>query len=279
MQQSGSEVPRAPLKPVTAPSEEGLPGAGGRCGSAGSPWPPARLTAHRGTWGNPGHRSPGAEQGRQAHGRLRNTWGNEAGWDFLGKSGRVRVVGEAGAQPFPVQDLPAEEPLDGGRKEVVKTGPWGRFGQGSFPLTPTPLPGLGETSDKPDPACHLGSSQLPSGGLSGGLGHGQKEGRSRCGSPGALQAKPGEVLRARRGCRGPGGPWGGELGGRAPSPAAIAREAAPLCPHRLRGSPRPQPSVPSRVSWPLDFSSENVGVLQGGAQAGKEVTHGGLAQC
>lgn len=177
--------------------------------------------------GQPRTPEPGSGAG-QAHGRLRNTWGNEAGWDFLGKSGRVRVVGEAGARPFPVQDLPAEEPLDGGRKEVVKTGPWGRFGQGSFPLTPTPLPGLGETSDKPDPACHLGSSRLPSGGLSGGLGHGQKEGGSRCGSPGALQAKPGEVLRARRGCRGPGGPWGGELGGRAPSSAAIAREAAPL---------------------------------------------------
>lgn len=60
----------------------------------------------------------------------------------------------------------------------VKTGTWGRFGQDSFPLTPTPLPSLGEPSDKPEPACHLGRSLVPSGGLSRGLGHGQKAGRS-----------------------------------------------------------------------------------------------------
>lgn len=157
-----------------------------------------------------------------------------------------------------------------------------RFGQGSFPPSPTPLPGLGGLQTSLTLPATLAAACSPPVASPGGQAVGRRKGGSRCGSPGAPLPEPGKGLWAMGGSQGLGEQQGGQegrrAGGCAPAISAIspaAWEDAPLLHFTSRAGPALHPACPALCLGPSTFL-EKCRCVARGTQAGKEVTRGRL---
>lgn len=182
-------------------------------GATGSPWKPARLTAHRCAQGSLSHPSLGGKQGR--HTCLFHEWGKRA---RLGLSWEIRIGEDGGRGRGPGLFLYRNFWMGEGRRGV-NMGTWGQVrAEGSLPLTPTPLPGLGEPSDKPDPACHPAAACSPLVASPGGWATGRRKAGADVGALGLCRPSQGKSCGPGEGAGAPRS----NGGGRTPSTSAVS---------------------------------------------------------
>lgn len=113
-------------------------------------------------------------------------------------------------------------------------GTWGRFRQGSFPLTPTPLPGLGEPSDEPDPAsATLAAACSPLVASPGGWAAGRRKAEADVRALGLCRPSQGKCCGPGEGAEALGSNGEGRWGGCAPSPQPFRH--CSVSPHCLQG--------------------------------------------
>lgn len=177
--------------------------------------------------GQPRTPEPGSGAG-QAHGRPRNTWGNEAGWDFLGEIREGEGGGRGRGSAFPCTGPSSRGASGWGKEGGGKNGPLGQVRAGQLPphAHPAAWPGgdFGQARSCLPPWQQPAPLWWPLRGAGP-----RAEGRQEPvweprGSAGQARGSLAGQERVPR----PWGALGRGAGGRAPSPAAIGREAAPL---------------------------------------------------